>query len=302
MGAWFLSCGAECGILDEGSSAAGDAHWSSVTGVVAAETSVVRSGSKSHRFDAAATRPSLAPPVPASQSVLYFRHYFRTTSVALLFLVVLVLGTIAQAFITNRLIVFRDAAQTASNILANEPLYRTGFTLFMLEMAAQIAQTVLMFHLLKPVNRRVATLALAFGLVGCTIKTFARVLYLAPLFVLKQKTFGAFAGDQLPGLSLMLLSVMDRGAGVALGFFGLETVLEGWLVLRSTFLPRWLGVLTIVAGAGWLAFLTPTLGYTIFNAIALIALVASLITIGWFLVKGVDEERWYALAMSRQPG
>jgi len=97
MGAWFLSCGAECGILDEGSSAAGDAHWSSVTGVVAAETSVVRSGSKSHRFDAAATRPSLAPPVPASQSVLYFRHYFRTTSVAPSSDVVLVLGTIAVA-------------------------------------------------------------------------------------------------------------------------------------------------------------------------------------------------------------
>ncbi|HJQ21477.1 MAG TPA: DUF4386 domain-containing protein, partial [Gemmatimonadaceae bacterium] len=136
-------------------------------------------------------------------------------TIAVLFLVVLVLGVVAQAVITNRLILFRDAARTASNILANEPLYRTGFTLFMLEMAAQIAQTVLMFHLLKPVNRRVATVALAFGLVGCTIKTFARVLYLAPLFILKQKAFGAFAADQLPALSLMLLSIMDRGAGVA---------------------------------------------------------------------------------------
>ncbi|HJQ21663.1 MAG TPA: DUF4386 family protein, partial [Gemmatimonadaceae bacterium] len=74
----------------------------------------------------------------------------------------------------------------------------------------------------------------------------------------------------------------------------------GWLVFRSTFLPRWLGVLTIGAGIGWLAFLTPALGYAIFDVIALIALVASLITIGWFLVKGVDEQRWRALALASQ--
>ena len=82
-------------------------------------------------------------------------------------------------------------------------------------------------------------------------------------------------------------------AGVALGFFGLETVLEGWLILRSTFLPRWLGALTIIAGAGWLAFLSPTLGYAVFNVIALVALIGSIATIGWLLVKGVDEERWW---------
>src|SRR5688572_22535705 len=184
-------------------------------------------------------------------------------AIALLFLLTIVLGIVAQLFISERLISFRDAARTASDILANESLYRTGFTLYMIEMAAQIAQTVLMFHLLKPVSRRVATVALAFGLIGCTIKTFSRVFYLAPLFILKQTAFSAFSADQLPTVSLMLLNVNDRGAGVALGFFGLQTVLEGWLILRSTFLPRWLGAFTMVAGAGWLTFLSPTLGYAV---------------------------------------
>jgi hypothetical protein len=213
-----------------------------------------------------------------------------------LFLLTIVLGIIAQVFISERLISFRDPARTAGNILANESLYRTGFTLYMIEMAAQISQTVLLFFLLRVVNRRIATLALVFGLVGCTIKTFSRVFYLAPLFILKQSAFAAFSADQLPAVSLILLNVNDRGAGVALAFFGIETVLEGWLILRSTFLPRWLGALTMIAGAGWLTWLSPTLGYAAFSVVALIALAGSIVTIGWFLVKGVDEERWRALA------
>ena len=217
-------------------------------------------------------------------------------AIALLFLVVLVCGIVAQAIISDRLIIFRDPARTASNILANQSLYGLGFTLYMIELSAQIAQTVLLFHLLKPVNRRVATVALAFGLVGCTIKMVSRIFYLAPLFILNQSSIGALTAEQLPAVSLILLIVNDHGAGVALGFFGLETVLEGWLILRSTFLPRWLGVLTIVAGAGWLTWLSPTLGYAAFNVVALVALVGSIATIGWFLAKGVDVERWRAVA------
>jgi hypothetical protein len=219
--------------------------------------------------------------------------------VALLGLVVIVLGILAQGFISDRLISLRDPTRTAANILANEPLYRAGFTLYMIEMSAQVAMTVLLFHLLEPVNRKVATLALVFGVAGCTIKTFSRVFYLVPLFLLKQGAIGALTAGDVSAVSLILLTVNDRGAGVALAFFGFETMLEGWLILRSTFLPRWLGVLTIVAGIGWLAFLTPSLGYTVFNVIALIALLGSIAMFGWLLVRGVDEERWRAIARGR---
>ena len=232
--------------------------------------------------------PSLEPP--------RYSPRILARVIALLFLLTIILGIIAQLFISERFISFSDPARTASNILANESLYGTGFTLYMIEMAAQISQTVLLFFLLRVVNRRIATLALVFGLIGCTIKTFSRVFYLAPLFILNQSAFAAFSADQLPAVSLMLLNVNDRGAGVALAFFGIQTVLEGWLILRSTFLPRWLGVLTIIAGVGWLTWLSPTLGYASFSVVALIALVASIVTIGWYLVKGVDEDRWRGLA------
>jgi len=221
-------------------------------------------------------------------------------AIALLFLITIVLGIVAQGFISDRLISFRDPAGTATRILENETLYRAGFTLYMIEMAAQIAMTVLLFQLLKPVNGKIAMLALVFGLVGCTIKTFSRVFYLAPLFVLKQSAISALTGDQLPAVSLILLNVNDSGAGVALAFFGFETMLEGWLILRSTFLPRWLGVLTMIAGVGWLIFLIPSLGYALFNFIVLLGLVSSMAIIGRLLVKGVDEQRWRALHANGQ--
>src|SRR5690348_1218696 len=182
-------------------------------------------------------------------------------AIALLFLATIVFGIIAQGLISERFIAFGDAAKTANNILANETLYGAGFTLYMIEMASQIAQTVLLFYLLKPVSQPIATLALVFGLVGCTIKTFSRVFYLAPLFILSQGALAGLTGDQSAAVSLILLNVNDHGAGVALAFFGFESVLEGWLIFRSTFLPRWLGVLTMIAGIGWLTFLSPTLGY-----------------------------------------
>ena len=218
--------------------------------------------------------------------------------IAVLFLLTMVLGIVAQLFISDRIISFRDPGRTISNILANEGLYRAGFSFYMIEMAAQIAFTVLLFHLLRPVNRRVATLALVFGLVGCTIKTFSRVFYIAPLVILQNGALDALAPEQLGRLMLTMLTVNDRGASVALVFFGFEAVLEGWLMLRSTFIPRWLGAINLVAGAGWLAFLSPTLGYALFNVVAPVALLGALVTIGWLLVKGVDEERWRALAAS----
>ena len=72
------------------------------------------------------------------------------------FYLILVGGGIAgQAVIADSLVVPADAARTAANITANENLYRLAFAIFMVEMAAQIAVSMLFYDLLKPVNRSV---------------------------------------------------------------------------------------------------------------------------------------------------
>ena len=165
----------------------------------------------------------------------------------LFFLLTILLGVFAQSFISERLIVFGNPSRTASNILANEGLFRLAFTIYLIEMSCQIVMTVLFYRLLAPVNKTVALLAVVFGLVGCTIKTLARLFFFAPLLVLKGTAYSSvFESAQLQGLALMLLELNDRGAAMALAFFGLENVLEGWLMIKSTYFPRFLGVLSVI--------------------------------------------------------
>jgi len=98
-------------------------------------------------------------------------------------------------------------------------------------------------------------------------------------------------------LALLLLHVNEQTAGIALAFFGFSTTLNGYLIIKSTFLPRILGVLSVLGGLGWLTFLYPPLGNQLFLYILLIGLVGSTFLIGWLLAKGVDVENWEKLAL-----
>jgi hypothetical protein len=96
----------------------------------------------------------------------------------------------------------------------------------------------------------------------------------------------------LQALALLFIKVNDRGAGMALAFFGFYALLTGYLIIKSTFLPRILGVVSMIAGIGWLTFLFPPLGYHLFVYIAPVAFLGALALIVWLLVFGVNEQRW----------
>ena len=209
------------------------------------------------------------------------------------YLVTILTGIFAQGFISARLIVPGDASATANNILSHDGLFRFGFAVYMIEMVCQIVMTVLIYDLLKPVNRSVSLLAAVVGLIGCGIKTFSRLFYFAPLLVLGGTHYlSVFSGEQLNAVALLFLRVNDIGAGIALVFFGLYAILKGYLVIRSTFLPRVLGWLAVLGGIGWLAFLSPPFGERMFSVIAVVGIIGSLANIGWLLVVGVNEQRW----------
>src|ERR1700730_1136560 len=210
-----------------------------------------------------------------------------------IYLLTMLTGIFAQAFVSGRLVVDGDAAATAANLLAHKSLYELGFTVYLIEMACQIAMTVLFYELLKPAGKTVSLLAASLGFAGCVIKTFSRLFYIAPLFILGGSHYlNVFSAEQLQALALLFLKVNDHGAGIALAFFGFYALLTGYLIIRSTFLPRILGVWSAVAGLGWLTFLSPTLGYRLFPYIALFGLLGAVMLIVWLLVFGVNEQRW----------
>jgi hypothetical protein len=217
----------------------------------------------------------------------------RGRILAALYLAVIIGGVTAQLFISDRLVVPNDAATTAANILANKSLYRLAFTIFMLEMAAQVAVSVLFYDLLKPVNRSVARLSAIFGLTASGIKTMARVFFYAPLIVLSGAPYlSVMEPAQLETLAFLFLRINSQAAAIALVFFGFETVLRGWLVFKSGFLPRFLGVFSMIGGLGWLTYLWPPLGSQVFMGVALFAIVSVIATAGWLFIRGVDDVKW----------
>ena len=101
-----------------------------------------------------------------------------------------------------------------------------------------------------------------------------------------------FSREQLQALALLFLRVNDHGAAIALVFFGFYAPLTGYVIIRSTFLPRILGVFSVVAGVGWLTFLYQPLGYRLFSYIAVPGILGAASLMLWLLVFGVNEQRW----------
>jgi hypothetical protein len=143
------------------------------------------------------------------------------------------------------------------------------------------------------VNRSLSLLAAFFSLVGCAILAFASLFQLAPLVVLGGGEYlSVFKAEQLQALASLFLELYGQGVNICFVFFGVYCVLIGYLIFKSSFLPRILGVLMAFAGLGWLNFLFPPLANYLSSYILVLGFLAELALMLWLLVMGVDVQRW----------
>ncbi len=203
----------------------------------------------------------------------------------------------AEFYVRSRLIVRDDAAATATNILAHESLFRLGFAADLVYVACYVGVTAILYVLLKPVSKSLSLLAAFFSLAGCAVMAANLVNQLAAVVVLGDAPYLAvFKTDQLQALALMFLKLHGLGSAIVMVFFGFYCLSIGYLILRSTFLPRILGLLLMIAGLSYLTysfarFLSPELAAHLFPYI-LMPGVAELLLALWLLVVGVNAAKW----------
>lgn len=160
---------------------------------------------------------------------------------------------------TVYLLYFLTAVFGAFLVSRNLALY--GYTVNVISLALYIAVTLMFYYMFKPVNKYVSLLAAFFSLVGCI--------------------FTAFSLFHITSLSIIS----------PLAFFGPFCMLIGYLILRSTFLPKIIGVLMVLAGIGWLAILTPLANYLSLY-IKILGILAEASLMLWLIIMGVNIQRW----------
>ncbi len=218
-----------------------------------------------------------------------------------LYLITILARVIADAFVRNRLVVSGNAAATATNIMAHEPLFRLGFAADIIAFASNIALTALLYELFKPVNRSLSLVAAFFSLVACGVQALSSLFHLAPLVLLEGSPYlSVFTAEQLQALAFVFLRL--RAAAyhdIGLVFFGLYCFLVGILILKSTFMPRILGALMVLAGLSYVLFLSPQLVRSLQPYILVFPGVGQILLCLWLLVVGVNVERWQEQANVR---
>jgi hypothetical protein len=217
-----------------------------------------------------------------------------------LYLAVILLGGWAEVGVRQGLVTAGDPAATARAIMAHQGLFRLGFAAEMVTNVIAIPVTLIIYRLLKPAGPFLALLGIAMDLTQNTINATNAWTQFAPLTLLGgSPNLAAVPHAELVALARLALTWHDVGFDIALTFFGLALLIEGFLIFRSGYFPRWLGALYMLAGACYLInstvyFLAPGLDLGV--AILLPCLVGETALSLWLLIVGVNETKWRAAA------
>jgi hypothetical protein len=215
-----------------------------------------------------------------------------------MYLLIIVLGALGEGLIRGSIVVPGNAAATAANLRSMEWLWRLGVVGELVLLTCATALAVVLYMLLRRVNRELALMAVLFNLICIAIEGVAAVSLATALFPLASSAYlSAFTAEQLQAMAMLAIRSHTLGFGVALIFFGVECVILGYLIYRSEYMPRAIGVLMQIAGIcyainSFALLLSPRLASQLFPTIPLPSLIGELSLALWLLVKGVRTEPW----------
>jgi hypothetical protein len=218
----------------------------------------------------------------------------RARVAGFLYLIANLFAPFTLLYLPSRFIVRGDAAATASNIMASESLFRFGIVLNLFTFIGQIFLVLALYQLLKVVNKNMASLMVIFSLVAVPIAMLNELNNLAVLQFLNNADYlKVFQNDQLQALAYLFLRLHSQGFLISQIFWGLWLFPMGYLVFKSGFLPRILGVLLMIACFGYVIQSFAVILFPNFNVnIIFFTSWGELLLLLWLLIKGVNVEQW----------
>jgi len=214
-----------------------------------------------------------------------------------LYLIYIVISISSDVIGRSKLIVFGDAAATAQNIMASEWQFRSiGFMGDLVSAVLFLLTAWALYVLLKPVNKNIALLFLLLNLGGVAIQCFSDLNLYASLLLLSGADYlKVFQADQLQALAMLFLYLRENGFMMAQIFYGAWLFPLGYLVFKSGFLPRILGIVLMIHCVAWLVnflqfFLFP--GYEVIHYLTYpLGFISEFGLTLWLLIMGAKDQK-----------
>jgi hypothetical protein len=198
----------------------------------------------------------------------------------------------------SSLIVPGDAATTANNIMAVESLFRLSIVSSLIVQVGHIWLVLVLYKLLKAVNKNHALLMVIFMLVGVPITMLSDLNKFAALLLLSGADYlTIFTADQLQALVMFFLDLQNHGINIAGIFWGLWLFPMGYLVFKSGYIPKILGILLMIGCFGYLIDFVTFFFSPSFGPISGVTGMGEILFPLWLLIKGVNVEQWEKRAL-----
>ena len=223
--------------------------------------------------------------------VLVLKRYARAAGVAML--LSLIFGAIGEMYLPGKIIVTGDAVATAANLTSNPMLLRLSFATYLVEGFCDIFLCVFWYILLRPVDKNLALLSAFVGVVSMVTFAVSQSSFFASSIILRD-TGGmvSFTLEQRQALAFLAIRIATMIAWLFVGFYGTASMIRGYLISRSGYLPKVLGILLMIGGAGFfLRSVTYILAPSLSSPLLLMPMGLAMIPLTfWLLFRGVRVE------------
>jgi hypothetical protein len=195
---------------------------------------------------------------PTSANKISLRKAAVTAGICLLIMVAV--APFAELYVYPKLVVPNNAAETAKNIIANQSLFTSAIFGYLITFIVDVVIAWALYILLKPVNSNLSLLTALFRLIYTVIALVALNNLITVLRLLTTPDYSTlFQSDQLYAQAMIYLRAFRNHWYFGIIFFGIHLILLGYLVLRSGYIPKILGIILAISGLGYI--LTSTRPY-----------------------------------------